>query len=118
MIWAYMGPPAEELPQGKLPELPDFECIYMDPAKRYVTKQLMECNWAQAMEGDLDGAHFSFLHVPAPSVKANHHDFAPVDEKRLNWIRNDPIPASISWNTKLALSSAGSATPTARAIGG
>ena len=92
MIWAYMGPPAEELPQGKLPELPDFEFIYMDPAKRYVTKQLMECNWAQAMEGDLDGAHFSFLHVPAPSVKANHHDFAPVDEKRLNWIRNDPIP--------------------------
>ena len=61
MIWPIWACPPKKPLQGKLPELPDFEFIFMDPAKRYVTKQLMECNWAQAMEGDLDGAHSSCM---------------------------------------------------------
>ena len=92
IVWAYMGPEAASLPGGALPELPALEFGKMAPANRYVMKQRMECNWAQIMEGDLDTSHFSFLHMPAPSVASNENPDAPADERRLRWIRNDPIP--------------------------
>ncbi|MEH6545141.1 MAG: Rieske 2Fe-2S domain-containing protein [Sneathiella sp.] len=91
-IWAYMGPPAGELPGGELPEIPQLEFGQVGPENRYVTKQLLECNWAQIMEGDLDTSHFSFLHMPAPHVPSNANPDAPADERRLRWIRNDPMP--------------------------
>src|SRR5207248_1157399 len=31
---------------------------------KLMTKQLLECNYAQALEGDLDPSHVSFLHAP------------------------------------------------------
>ena len=57
-IWAYMGPP--DLPQ---PELPDFEWAHVPESHRYVSKKLQQCNWAQSVEGAIDTAHFSFLHM-------------------------------------------------------
>ena len=92
IVWAYLGPPAEEHPDGKLPEVPRLEFGLVPDAHRHVMKQLMECNWAQIMEGDLDTSHFSFLHMPAPSVASNENPDAPADERRLRWIRNDPMP--------------------------
>ena len=86
-LWAWMGPT-----DAAIPPLPAMEFGRVEPAHRYVTKQLMECNWAQVMEGDLDTAHFSFLHMPAPRVPTNDNPNAPADERRLKWIRNDPIP--------------------------
>mgnify|MGYP005736979075 CR=1 FL=1 len=44
------------------------------------------------MEGGLDTSHFSFLHMPAPSVPSNENPDAPADARRLRWIRNDPMP--------------------------
>jgi phenylpropionate dioxygenase-like ring-hydroxylating dioxygenase large terminal subunit len=58
IIWAYLGP-AEAMPP-----LPELEFALVDPAQRYVSKKLQECNWAQAAEGAVDTAHFSFLHAP------------------------------------------------------
>ena len=87
IVWAYLGPTENEIP-----EVPHMEFGFVTPPKRYVTKQLMECNWAQVMEGDLDTSHFSFLHMPAPSVPSNENRDAPADERRLKWIRNDPMP--------------------------
>lgn len=92
MIWAYMGPNAEFLPDGILPEVPQLEFATLAPSNRYVTKQRVDCNWAQVMEGDLDTSHFSFLHMPAPSVASNENPDAPADAQRLRWIRNDPMP--------------------------
>ncbi|HUS98148.1 MAG TPA: Rieske 2Fe-2S domain-containing protein [Hyphomicrobiaceae bacterium] len=92
MVWAYLGPAAADLPSGKLPEIPSLEFGQVGLEHRYVMKQLMECNWAQIMEGDLDTSHFSFLHMPAPSVASNENPDAPADARRLRWIRNDPIP--------------------------
>ncbi len=91
-VWAHLGPPAEELPGGVLPEIPQLEFGQIPSENRYVTKQLLECNWAQIIEGDLDTSHFSFLHMPAPSVASNKNPDAPADERRLRWIRNDPMP--------------------------
>lgn len=72
-IWAYMGPP--ELP---LPELPEFEWAHVPESHRYVSKKLQQCNWAQSVEGAIDTAHFSFLHMlvgelPPDAPKALHY---------------------------------------------
>ena len=64
MVWAYLGP-RERAPE----DVPQLECGVVPASHRYVTKRLMECNWAHAMEGALDTAHFSFLHMPAPTVR-------------------------------------------------
>lgn len=89
IVWAYMGPDAWE---GKIPDVPCLEFGQLPASHRYVTKKRQECNWAQAIEGALDTSHFSFLHMPAPAVPSNANPDAPADEKRLAWIRRDPMP--------------------------
>ena len=56
-IWAYMGP--EEL----ISNLPEFEFAKVPEGNFFVSKKLQECNWAQSLEGAIDTAHFSFLHM-------------------------------------------------------
>ncbi|MGC1442830.1 MAG: ring-hydroxylating oxygenase subunit alpha, partial [Burkholderiaceae bacterium] len=58
----------------------------------YVTKRLQQCNWAQSMDGALDTAHFSFLHMPAPSLTSNDPANIAADERRIRWLREGPIP--------------------------
>jgi hypothetical protein len=82
-----MGPPE------RMPEVPELEFGTLPASHRFVTKKLQECNWAQSIEGALDTSHFSFLHMPAPSVPSSHNEDAPADEKRLRWIREDPLPS-------------------------
>ena len=87
LVWAYLGPADREPP-----DLPQLEFGLMPPSHRYVTKRLQQCNWAQSMEGALDTAHFSFLHMPAPGMKANENPQAAADERRIRWLRHDPLP--------------------------
>ena len=87
IVWAYMGP------QQRMPESPpQLEFGVLPPAHRYVTKRLQECNWAHSMEGAIDTAHFSFLHMPAPCVASNENANVAADEQRLRWLRDDPLP--------------------------
>jgi phenylpropionate dioxygenase-like ring-hydroxylating dioxygenase large terminal subunit len=58
IIWTYMGPLAEP------PALPQLGWSELPAGHRLITKQLLECNYAQALEGDLDPSHVSFLHAP------------------------------------------------------
>ncbi len=89
-IWAWLGP------RDKEPALPQMEFALLPAGHRVVKKKLQECNWAQAIEGGLDTAHFSFLHMPAPSVPvgqtAGAITQANADQQRLAWMRNDPMP--------------------------
>jgi phthalate 4,5-dioxygenase len=87
LVWAYMGP--SSVPS----EVPQLEFGVLPASHRYVTKKLQQCNWAQAMEGGLDTAHVSFLHMPAPA-KGKRVEGVPIpaDERRLAWIRDDPMP--------------------------
>ena len=89
MVWAYMGPVDA---MSSLPPLPALEAGLVPAAHRYVSKKLQQCNWAQSIEGALDTAHFSFLHMPAPKVAATEHPDANADQKRLKWMRDDPLP--------------------------
>jgi len=90
MVWAWMGP----LPSSpsQLPPLPALEVGLVPPEHRFVSKKLQQCNWAQSIEGALDTAHFSFLHMPAPNVATTSNPNANADQKRLQWMRNDPMP--------------------------
>ena len=59
IIWTYMGP------EAALPSLPDIESnlIEAEPGIEYpIRKVVRQCNWVQALEGDIDTSHFGFLH--------------------------------------------------------
>ena len=62
IIFAYMGP-------GEPPYLPAYEPFTVPSDHRYVTKLYHECNYLQALEGNMDPSHTSFLHrqLDAPS---------------------------------------------------
>jgi phthalate 4,5-dioxygenase len=55
-IWVYMGPPALR------PELPDLEWIAVPDDRRHVFKWFQDSNYLQALEGEIDSSHLSFLH--------------------------------------------------------
>ena len=56
VVWAYMGP-ADAM--GGMPEL---EWTEVPDDQRYMSRWYQECNYAQAVEGEMDSAHVSFLH--------------------------------------------------------
>jgi phenylpropionate dioxygenase-like ring-hydroxylating dioxygenase large terminal subunit len=88
-VWAYMGP------AGLEPALPDLEFAVLPATHRFVSKKLQQCNWAQACEGALDTAHFSFLHMPVWSAEDGIQaavSRSSVDVERTRWMRDDPRP--------------------------
>jgi phthalate 4,5-dioxygenase oxygenase subunit len=56
LIWAYMGP------EEKQPPFPEFPWTKLPSDHRHVAKFRLECNYLQAMEGDYDPVHASYLH--------------------------------------------------------
>ncbi len=97
IIWAYMG--ADEPP-----ELPQFEFAKVPSEHRFVSKKFQQCNWAQACEGGLDTAHFSFLHAGMnEGERVGLHQIGMTKEKRqgqkepdrlarFRWMIEDPAP--------------------------
>jgi phenylpropionate dioxygenase-like ring-hydroxylating dioxygenase large terminal subunit len=59
IIWTYMGPRAVP------PELPHLEVNMLASGEVVANKILRDCNWMQALEGDIDTSHLSFLHLGA-----------------------------------------------------
>jgi phthalate 4,5-dioxygenase oxygenase subunit len=56
VVWAYLGP-------GEPPaELPDLEWLRVPSDHVYIRKYVVESNYLQALEGDHDSSHASFLH--------------------------------------------------------
>jgi phthalate 4,5-dioxygenase oxygenase subunit len=56
IVWAYLGPPETMTP------FRDFGTDELEPENWSATKQVTDCNWVQAMEGNIDTAHISHLH--------------------------------------------------------
>ena len=71
-VWVYMGPPDEQ---------PEFTAPVFQPTpdtKVSISKVIIDCNWAQILEGAIDSAHSSSLHstdmVPARTTGAEATD--------------------------------------------
>ncbi len=56
LLWVYMGA------ADAMPAFPDFEWLGLPDDHRYASRWEQDCNSIQAMEGELDAAHVSFLH--------------------------------------------------------
>jgi phthalate 4,5-dioxygenase len=56
LIWVYMGE------RKSAPPLPQIEATLLPEADVQIQFVQRECNWLQALEGDIDTCHFGFLH--------------------------------------------------------
>ncbi len=56
VVWTYMGPADLQ------PAPPDFEWARVPESHVVVNKAIASCNYLQAMEGNFDSSHISFLH--------------------------------------------------------
>jgi phenylpropionate dioxygenase-like ring-hydroxylating dioxygenase large terminal subunit len=78
VLWAYMGPNRETPPP-----LPEFEWNMVPESQSVVTFRVQECNWLQALEGEIDSAHAAILHGRRGSTIAEWRqaqDLAPTFE--------------------------------------
>jgi hypothetical protein len=57
LVWVYMGARAEA------PPLPGIEASLLPEDDLQIVLAQRECNWLQALEGDIDTSHFGFLHA-------------------------------------------------------
>lgn len=56
VIFTYMGP------RDHMPVFPSYEWLTLPSSQVGVTKFLLDCNYLQALEGDCDTSHASYLH--------------------------------------------------------
>ena len=56
-VWTYMGPDREAPPP-----LPNAEWNLLPPENVHISLRVQECNWLQAVEGEIDSAHAAILH--------------------------------------------------------
>ena len=65
VLWTYMGP------ADKQGEVPHFDWMDLPETHIYRSRWTQECNYAQAVEGEIDSAHVSFLHSLVGANDAN-----------------------------------------------
>src|SRR5438552_5075098 len=106
VVFAYMGPQ-----QADPPGLPQFEwALLPENQVQHEYKAVSECNWMQALEGDLDTAHVFFLHSrlrveDGPLAGAYHPDRSPkleiveTDYGLMYAARRVQAPGEIYWRT-------------------
>jgi phthalate 4,5-dioxygenase len=88
VIWTYMGPARTELPP-----LPDLGWALTTADRRGALRYQRACNWLQAMEGDFDSSHLSFLHLAFdPKLQNTAHDQKAGIEYYRNLARMDKQP--------------------------
>jgi phthalate 4,5-dioxygenase oxygenase subunit len=71
LVYVYMGE------REVAPPLPALEVTLCPPEETDLYCRQRECNWLQALEGDIDTSHFSFLHtgkVEARDIDPDHMD--------------------------------------------
>ena len=79
VVWTYMGSRKDP------PSLPDLEPNMPDDREATVWTALRECNWLQALEGDIDTGHLAFLHLGGISpdeMEPGTFDFYTVNDRQ------------------------------------
>jgi phthalate 4,5-dioxygenase len=106
IIWAYMG-----ADQDAPPALPQFEwCAVPEEQVHHQYKGIYECNFMQALEGDIDTSHLYFLHGrlqpdQPPTYGVYHPGKAPTlhlvdtDYGVYYGARRQEAPGKIYWRT-------------------
>lgn len=104
IVWAYLG--SDSIP----PPMPELEWMLVPSNQhRHAWRAIRDCNWAQAMEGDLDTSHAPFLHGAiantTPSGTYRNSDKAPrleiveTDCGVMYGARRDEGPDHYYWRT-------------------
>ena len=68
LLWAYLGP-AE-----KRAELPELEWLGLPAAQRNASRRVYECNYAQALEGEIDESRFGLAGADDPAPRYTVHE--------------------------------------------
>ena len=63
LVWVYMGE------RETAPPLPAIESHLLAEGDVTIDMAMRECNWLQALEGDIDTSHFSFLHIGSTKLE-------------------------------------------------
>jgi len=86
ITWIYMGPD-----QDNPPELPKWEwCLLPENQVQHQHKGIYQCNFMQALEGELDTTHVYFLHARLDeSMPGSYGLFAPDKAARLEIVDTD-----------------------------
>lgn len=79
VIWTYMGPRTEP------PPLPDLMWNLVPESRRNIQLILRDCNWMQAMEGDIDPCHTSFLHSTLAGYQGDDQDPREATRRPVIW---------------------------------
>jgi phthalate 4,5-dioxygenase oxygenase subunit len=82
-IWVYMGPPEHQ------PELPELEWATLPGPQRRVAMWIVESNWLQVLEGNVDTAHVSFLHSANDGIPGVREEALVDKAPRLMVIESD-----------------------------
>ena len=80
VVWTYMGTRKEP----DLPPLPDLEANMLGEGQSHVWSAMRDCNWVQALEGDIDTTHIAYLHMGAIRPKEappNSFDYYTVADR-------------------------------------
>jgi phthalate 4,5-dioxygenase oxygenase subunit len=88
LLFAYMG-------KGEPPLLPSYEFLAAAPEQRYLQKAYLECNYLQALEGDIDPAHLSYLHRSwqrRPMARKDARTVPGSDKSAASFLREDRRP--------------------------
>jgi phthalate 4,5-dioxygenase len=88
LLFAYMG-------KDEPPPLPSYEFLTATPERRYLQKTFMECNYLQALEGNIDPAHISYLHRSLqrrPSARKVARTVPGSDKPAAMFLREDRQP--------------------------
>jgi len=97
IVWTYLGPDRDPPPP-----LPELGWAMVEPKRRGALRYQRACNWLQAMEGDFDSSHLSFLHLaldpklqdPAGDKKAGieyYRNIARMDKQPLLEVRDTDV---------------------------
>ena len=75
LVFVYMGE------RATAPPLPALEAMLCPPEETDLNCKLRECNWLQALEGDIDTSHFSFPRVRARDLQHALRDLENHDDR-------------------------------------
>lgn len=87
-IFGYMGP-------GEPPLLPDYEFLAVPEEQRTLTKILVNCNYLQANEGNIDPVHLSFLHQKLEEAEKDPRRIVPGSDSSDNSLLAKDIAPTI-----------------------